>query len=73
MKIFRRKKGSKLNATDFELLRYRKPSAFEVKLRARLNAMPRKQQYRFAITGMLIIAMFIILRIAITVYKLSNL
>jgi hypothetical protein len=75
MKIFRRKKGDSPKHVNsyFDMLRYREPSAFEVKLRARLNAMPREQQYRLVIIGMLIIVMFIALRIAIAVYKLSNL
>jgi hypothetical protein len=68
MRIFRRRKGA--NAGTGKALRPRELSAFEVKLRERLNAMSRAQQYRIVIFGMVTLAAFIALRVAIFIYKL---
>lgn len=48
----------------------RAPSEFEVKLRERLNAMPRARQYRLVKIGMLTLAAFVALRVAVTVYRM---
>jgi hypothetical protein len=71
MRIFRHKKGANPNLTAAgRELRPRDPSAFEVKLRERLNAMPRAQQHRMVAAGMAILTAFILLRAAIGIYKL---
>jgi hypothetical protein len=70
MRIFRHKKGVSPNQTAAgRRLHPREPSAFEAKLRERLNAMPRAQQYRMVAAGMAILAAFILLRAAIAIYK----
>jgi hypothetical protein len=70
MGLFRRKKGSSAtNAPDAPETPPRKKTEFEVKLKERLNGMPKEKQYMLVKIGMLVLVIFIVLRLVFLIIE----
>jgi hypothetical protein len=72
MMFFRRKKDSRDAAQSAGTAKPRRVSEFEIKLRAAIDKMPPKERMLVVKTGLIFLAVFIVVRITIGILRLLN-